>query len=427
MTPVQIKIVPITITASTSTSSSTPSHQFKYCVWKKGVKTEQTKEFFQPDEGKWFNLGSGRTLSKQSKDKIYVISGNPNYPRIAGTEEQLTDFFKQNPTISRDLIAEGKTTQPIGPKVNLNKMEKFMKKHRKMQKVTDIVKITKKPVREGLITNFKEPSKLTVHQIRELDRFNMQGFSGQFRISAIFDGDSFDLVFYLPMNLLEEKRGKNQEKRSGLANKQNGGFFWKLYCRLFGYDAQEHETWEGLCATVILYNILKPLNGVVYGKIGATYKNAAGKNGTAKTYGLYGRVLVDIYIDSKYKTKLVDEIFKNYTGNLSELEAFIDHVPRILNRDKLYFKTELANYRKTRRSVFAANIIKFKANRANHKYINSEFIQFEADFKAGKYILGVDYYGETKNKAMGETPKYPTKIWTLFKKTFEQMSVISDE
>ncbi len=44
-----------------------------------------------------------------------------------------------------------------------------------------------------------------------------------------------------------------------------------------------------------------------------------------------------------------------------------------------------------------------------------------------KYILGVDYYGETKNKAMGETPKYPTKIWTLFKKTFEQMSVISDE
>ncbi len=407
---------------STPSAKSTPSIDGKF---KYRNKKNETVEFNQPDEGKWFNLGSGRILSKQTKNKIFVISSQPNYPRIAGTTEQLAEFFQLNPSIKRDLEAEGQTTPVEGPKVNLSKMERFMSEHRKLRRLTDLLRITRKPVREGLITPFKDPAQLTVFQVNQLDIFSLEGFKGQFRISRVFDGDTFDLVFFLPMNLLKQKGRKGGRK--GLATSQSDGFFWKLKCRLFGYDAQEHDRWEGICAAYILFNKLKALNGNVYGKIGATYKNPAGRDVVAPTYGKFGRVLVDIYLDPQYKRRLVDEVFNNYTGNLSELETFIDTAPRILNRDKLVFKTALGEYRKNRVTIFTNNVEKFKSIQANQKYITPEFLKFESDFKRGKYILGVDYYGETKNKAMDQTPLIPKQMGSMFYKIFNQMSVISDK
>ena len=412
-------ILPTITLASIATSSAGTQGIFKY------KKNGKVTEFTQPEEGKWFNLGSGRILSKQTNDKIFVISGKPNYPRIAGTAQQLTEFFQLNTTIKRDLVAEGQTAQVIGPKVNLGKMERFMSEHRKMRKLTDLLKITKKPVREGLITPFKDPTQLTVFQINQLDIFSLEGFKGQFRISRIFDGDTFDLVFFLSMNLLKEKGRK--KKRKGLATSQNDGFFWKLKCRLFGYDAQEHDRWEGICAAYILFNKIKALNGNVYGKIGATYKNSLGRDVVAPTYGKFGRVLVDIYLDPQYKRRLVDEVFGNYSGNLSELETFIDSTPRVLNKDKLAFNNALVKYRRNRWVQFNSGITKFKDIEANQKYITPEFLNFESEFKSGKYILGVDYYGETKNKAMDQTPLIPKVMDSLFYKIFNQMSVISDK
>jgi len=377
-----IKIVPSAIT-----TTSTSSMQFNYTVWKKGVRTDQTKQFTQPVEGKWFNLGTGRTLSKQSTKMTFIISDNPNYPRIAGTREQLDDFFKLNPKVKRDLRAEGVKTTKTGPSVRLGWFQRYTEKHKNLQKITDLVGITSKAVREGIVTKYDDPAKLTPAQVNQLGIFTLEGLNGKFVVSDIYDGDTFNVVFYISMKLFSE----TVEKRKGvfrraLGTSQKGGYFNKQKCRLFGWDSQEHEHYEGLCSAVILLNTLKGLNGIIYGKIGNIIDQKSGRR--APTFGKFGRVLVDFYLDPIYKRKLTT-IYENYKGRLEELEKYIKNA-RLLPGQKNKFINALNDYRREH---------------------------------PGPFILGKEYYGDTKSDELKSVNKMPSNLVNMFYSVFKHEEV----
>lgn len=121
---------------------------------------------------------------------------------------------------------------------------------------------------------------LTNEQIENLPIFSFDGLNTIAKIIRIIDGDTVDMAFYVPYVFLS-KKGYIFRK-----DDNENGFYTRVRCRLEGLDAAEHNTHEGIIASLYLEKILKPNKNYVW----IQCRNA----------DKYGRLLVNIYLDSNY-------------------------------------------------------------------------------------------------------------------------------
>jgi len=358
---------------------------------------QKTKNIAQPDSGKWISLKTGRILTTQNqKDLYYIDSTDKNYPRVAGTKAQIKKFFKDNKikriekyevlsshasssdqaSSSQASSSQASSSDAKKPKkrmtaherllenipednlkrinevdemssVTLSWKERFLIKHKKVQKFSDFIGLTRKSDRNGETTS-KKLDKLNAKQISEIPFFNLFGYTGLFIIDRTIDGDTFDVTFDIFGDFMSqehsidfESRGKTKTKssRHALPTNKNpkNSMIIKWKCRLWAYDAAEHYTWEGLLCHLILIEKLRKLNGRVYGRVM--------KVDTDK----YGRLLIELYTDKKMTSKLY-EIFdvKDPKNDFKKLKKYIQSMR---HEQKDEFLTELNKYLSSRRSL----------------------------------------------------------------------------
>lgn len=129
-----------------------------------------------------------------------------------------------------------------------------------------------------------------------LCHFHLSGLSGKGRIVRVIDGDTVEMMIYVPLVGLIHKQGQGRGHRklqaAALTRHSNVGFFSLFSCRLLGIDFAEHNTEQGAMGTKIMSEVYKSLNNRVYYRTGKFDK--------------YGRLLVNLYADAEYKKSLND-------------------------------------------------------------------------------------------------------------------------
>ncbi len=360
--------------------STIPTIEFKVTF---GVgESLKIKNIAQPDSGKWISLKTGRILTTQNqKDLCYIDSTDQNYPRVAGTKDQMKKFFKDNniKRIEKFEVLSSHASSPAStsskpkkrmtaherllvniPEDNLERInevdkmssvtlgwkERFLMKHKKVQKFSDFIGLTRKSDRNGETTS-KKLDQLNAKQISEIPFFNLFGYTGLFIIDRTIDGDTFDVTFDIFGDFMShehsidfQSRGKTKTKssRHALPTNKNpkNSMIIKWKCRLWAYDTAEHYTWEGLLCHLILIEKLRKLNGKLYGRVM--------KVDTDK----YGRLLIELYTDKKMTSKLY-EIF-DVKDPRKDFEKLKKYIQSMRHEQKDDFLTELNKYLSSRRS-----------------------------------------------------------------------------
>lgn len=246
-----------------------------------------------PPQGEgYYNLGTGRIIHRKQKDM--VLHDNP---RVAGTIEQLTQFFAKN-----SIVLPGEI--------------KVDRRHKRNDSTMGV--LSPRPIRDPMCELIKEMcllsidvgksalrkmntdvEKLSSEQIASLKVQSLNGMRMKGLMSNIIDGDTYDIVVYVPLKALSKEFhvGSTLFKNGIPINDKESGYFCKVRCRAFGIDAAEHDTKEGVKAIDVVKNKISELKNIVYCEF---------KGGDK-----YGRELVVLYEDSGY-SRCINTYICNY-------------------------------------------------------------------------------------------------------------------
>jgi hypothetical protein len=222
------------------------------------------------DEG-YYNLETNR----KNKDKREGLFYDDVY-RVGGTNEQMTAFYEFNHIhTNRVCSLSNKNTVIYAPDTD------------DVEKLSDL-------------------------QISTLCPFNLFGLQSKCKVVNVYDGDTIDILAYVPFDFLyvpkyyqHERKSVEHKEHSNLHLKQvallksskptskkisEGGVFLVFNCRLLNVDAQELNTAAGKVAAQVTADLFKSLNDIIYVRFGYADK--------------YGRMLIDIYADPGYSKYL---------------------------------------------------------------------------------------------------------------------------
>jgi endonuclease YncB( thermonuclease family) len=119
-----------------------------------------------------------------------------------------------------------------------------------------------------------------------IERFTLYGIVTIGKVVSIYDGDTFDLSFVIPLEQLTNTRSISK-KNKGICCACDGNpsqnILMRMKCRLDGLDARELKTEKGQKAKEILQGFIE--NKILKIKLLGNDK--------------YGRLLVNIYIPSE--------------------------------------------------------------------------------------------------------------------------------
>lgn len=122
---------------------------------------------------------------------------------------------------------------------------------------------------------------LLLSQAENIQRFTLYDIVTYGKIISVYDGDTFDMSFIVPLNLLTTERNISKRKK-GICLICSGDYessiLMRMKCRMEGINAPELDTPEGMIAKEELEKILN--HRVVKCRLGG--------------YDKYGRILVSI-------------------------------------------------------------------------------------------------------------------------------------
>lgn len=158
--------------------------------------------------------------------------------------------------------------------------------------------------KQTFIPKTENPHDLPVEAICSLTTFCINGFEGPAIVSDIIDGDTVNIIVYVPLAKLANGHQYHYYSKKGIrsfihTHFMNAGFFTKLKCRLNGCDAMEKDTPEGKFAKELTIDLYKRIKGKVWVEFP--------QDDDIEDSDKYGRSLIKIYAD---KTKKVE--YNNY-------------------------------------------------------------------------------------------------------------------
>lgn len=291
---------------------------------------------FQPQEIKWYNLNTGRFISKKPKDVPQDFQMIEN-PRVAGTVDQLNEFFRINHLpLPQDVksVVERVVPPPGGMTIESKSPVLSVKPPAYVppSKVAlDIAVITVKAALAagapllvtpkemqicdrtgGVIITQKETSIRDVppDQLDALCNFSFNGLMTEAALLNVIDGDTFDLAFFCPLSVFSQRRSERSATGAGAIvvaqDPDTTGLFVKRRCRLYGADAYEVKEERGKVAREYFKGLVK-------------YKGPASTSKKEDvpylriqcfTDDRYGRLLVSIFEDKEYKSNLLNKLLE---------------------------------------------------------------------------------------------------------------------
>lgn len=184
----------------------------------------------------------------------------------------------------------------------------------------------------------------------DLGIFHLSGLSGQSEVVRVIDGDTVEMLIYIPLKDLTRKieyrgRGKARSLKSAASvssNSTDAGFHAKFICRLAGVDFAEHNTEQGCLGTKLMTDLYAKQNNLVYFKTGKFDK--------------YGRLLIELFFDQdctrsinrNYAGKTFDRygcIAESYSG--STKSGYMKTLPKLSLKDIKACKLKMATVSET--------------------------------------------------------------------------------
>jgi endonuclease YncB( thermonuclease family) len=133
-----------------------------------------------------------------------------------------------------------------------------------------------------------------------IERFTLYGIETFGKVVSIYDGDTFDLSFLIPLEVLTTPRSISK-KNKGICCACDGNpsqnILMRMKCRLDGIDARELKTEKGQKAKEILQSFIE--NRILKVKLLGNDK--------------YGRLLVNVFVGSETGNEfLLNEHLKTF-------------------------------------------------------------------------------------------------------------------
>ena len=253
------------------------------------------------DSGKYYNLGTGRmitTLNRLGYDYLdaATLHGGKGGPYVTG-EKMLVEKFKTENATSRTASSERKviTTGVVGD-IGLSCITGTAGTAIFTPRSTDVATIPDSA-------------------IETLCDFHLEGLTGKGKMVRVIDGDTAEVLLYVPLHSLTRPtkkgrgRGHMQSAAYVYSEGKDAGFFAKYKCRLWGIDAAEHNTAQGVKATELMTAKYAETKNIVYYRLGK--------------YDKYGRLLIQMYSDPEMKDSINTAFAgKEYSGLGVVVEAY---------------------------------------------------------------------------------------------------------
>lgn len=243
----------------------------------------------------WYNLRTSRFVNNKpgTYNPVFGIRG----VRVLGTEQDIKQFWQLNKKHFEDRKLEDCIFEPFE---NIEFLSEDASQRTEMCFVGT----------PGIVlptVNNTDVSSLTQHHMDTMCKFTFGGLFVKGRIDSVIDGDTFNIIFFVPLVSLSRSRALDHNKDrqtpailttcSKLVHSTNNkepetmGFFTKVSIRMYGYDAAEKDTDAGKLAKRLIEEKIKTLGGIVWCQfIEATIADDK-----------YGRTLAVLYEDEQKK------------------------------------------------------------------------------------------------------------------------------
>jgi hypothetical protein len=152
-----------------------------------------------------------------------------------------------------------------------------------------------------------DPRELSESELQSLCPFHINGLRGWAVVTNVEDGDTLDIVKYVPLVELAQGHNYKYYSKRGVrsfihTSHLDSGFFAKFRCRLLGIDAMEHNYPEGNYAKQLTIDLYRKLKGHIWVEF------VSGDN-VEKT-DKYGRTLIRSYTDESKQEELTHYLLK---------------------------------------------------------------------------------------------------------------------
>jgi len=249
---------------------------------------------FVESSTKWYNLRTSRSVVKKPETytPVYGLKGI----RVLGTKDDIDKFWK----------------------LNINSLKQALEPNATMdstifQPFDDITFMSEDAAERSQVcfigsagtiipaATTKDVASLTEKEMAAMCKFSFSGLFVKGRVDNVIDGDTFDIVFYVPISVLGRARsigekGLPQTSVIPVPGYEQTGFFAKVAIRMYGYDAAEKDTDAGKLAKRLMEEKFVSLGGIVWCQfIEVTVADDK-----------YGRTLAVLYADEK-KTRLLND------------------------------------------------------------------------------------------------------------------------
>ena len=273
-------------------------------------------------EGKFYNVKTNRE-KQESKgyvghDLAELIGEDEGGPYIIGTLEDIKDFLTKNGLADKvdETALEAKYETAVTTPKPKAKPRKKKEKEEKIPSVFSEVKnvfddndldgVCSLNTAGSVIYNpaTDDARDLPKHALLSLCDFRLAGLKGWAVITNVVDGDTVDLVKYIPLDELSKGHKFAKHSKTGVRSfvHGNGSFYAKLRCRFNGIDSMEHAHPEGQFAESITRELYRIRKGHVWVEF------VEGAN--IETKEKYGRTLIKVYTDESKETELTDYLLK---------------------------------------------------------------------------------------------------------------------
>ena len=157
----------------------------------------------------------------------------------------------------------------------------------------------------------------------KIERFTLYGIITYGKVVSIYDGDTFDMTFVVPLSALTSERNISKTKKGicmmcrgdyASGGENFGSVLMRMKCRLNGVDAKELKT-------VVNGSTTKSEDGVKAKEILESYVKDKILKCRFDGYDKYGRVLIQLLIDQNGKDENLSEHLK---ANHQEYFKFYD-------------------------------------------------------------------------------------------------------
>ena len=286
------------------------------------------------DSDNYRNVKTGRTITDLNKTDFNYFKFNDDY--ICGNEINIMEFIMKNNLSKQKLIEQkysvssGKSTSNKSKTTNIYKKPDISSKKKPNisskegfieRAFNNIFHHEKKDIPEPTCEINTAGTALYIPDSNDIETipsdiletmcpFELTGLKVKAKVVKIKDADTIDIAFFVNFSELAKPREKgtkhNKKMKVPILTKHLNADYCMVYsCRVNAIDAAEHSTAQGQLATLLLTDYLTTIGNIIYVKI--------------IEYEKYGRLLIEMYSDSKMKNNIGEKLINIHVDEMSNI------------------------------------------------------------------------------------------------------------